>query len=411
LVNNVVGSGIRYEPMVRSITGELHEEANNQILTLFKDWAKRPDATGEYTLAMAERLMVKTWFRDGEVFAQHLSGKVAGLTHGTQVPYSFEMIEADQVPFTMNNKAKNLVQGVVKDAWGKPTFYSVLNQHPNDLMTKNNNGKMIDAENIIHLKLVDRIRQTRGVSVFASVLRRMDDLKDYEESERIAARIAAKMVGYIKNGTAESYEANNDQGFETVEKGMFLYDMPEGSEINTIDTNRPNSGLNEFRTGQLKAIAAGTSVGYSSLAKSYDGNYASQRQEMVEQAVIYDVLENHFIAKFSRPIYEKFVSVADLSNLLDLPADVDLTTLLDVQCTGTPQPWIDPQKEIKADSLAVQSGFASVSGIIRKRGGNPVEVLAQIKRDTEMFGGDDAFLHILTNLSNSNHGVENATKK
>lgn len=58
--------------------------------------------------------------------------------------------------------------------------------------------KFVPANRMLHLKNVHRIRQMRGVSVFASVLNRFDDLKDYEESERIAAKIAASMAAYIK---------------------------------------------------------------------------------------------------------------------------------------------------------------------------------------------------------------------
>lgn len=36
-----------------------------------------------------------------------------------------------------------------------------------------------------------------------------------------------------------------------------------------------------LRAGQLKAIAAGIGAGYSSIARSYDGTYSAQRQELV----------------------------------------------------------------------------------------------------------------------------------
>ena len=66
---------------------------------------------------------------------------------------------------------------------------------------------------------------------------------------------------------------------------------------------------------------------------------------------------------------------------LEVPADVDRATLYDVECSGTPIPWVDPLKEAKADAELVLNGFASRSQIIRKRGGNPSAVIKQIARD------------------------------
>jgi capsid protein len=41
-------------------------------------------------------------------------------------------------------------------------------------------------------------------------------------------------------------------------------------------------------------------------------------------------------------------------------------------------PWIDPLKEAKANLELTQAGFASEVEIIRRRGGNPRDVLEQI---------------------------------
>lgn len=58
--------------------------------------------------------------------------------------------------------------------------------------------KRYPAEKIIHLKTADRIAQTRGVSIFASVMTRMEDIKDYELSERLAAKVAASICAYVR---------------------------------------------------------------------------------------------------------------------------------------------------------------------------------------------------------------------
>ena len=44
------------------------------------------------------------------------------------------------------------------------------------------------------LTLVKRINQARGVSIFHNVIRRLDDIQEIEESERVAARVAAAIA-------------------------------------------------------------------------------------------------------------------------------------------------------------------------------------------------------------------------
>ncbi|WP_415915300.1 phage portal protein, partial [Pseudomonas fragi] len=45
-----------------------------------------------------------------------------------------------------------------------------------------------------------RIGQNRGQPLLHAVLIRLADIKDYEESERVAARISAALAMYIKKG-------------------------------------------------------------------------------------------------------------------------------------------------------------------------------------------------------------------
>jgi capsid protein len=113
------------------------------------------------------------------------------------MPYSLFPLESDFVPFEMTEARAGTVQGVIKDSWGRPTAYHVYKSHPGDALSMAGSGLVPDtvivgAANMTHLKFVRRLHQTRGVSVLHAVLSRLDDLKEYEESERVAARIAAK---------------------------------------------------------------------------------------------------------------------------------------------------------------------------------------------------------------------------
>ena len=348
------------------------------------DWARRPEVTWQHDWPSAQRLLARSLFRDGEAFSQHVAGKVLGLNHGSIVPYSIEMLEADFVP--IGYTIDNIVQGVERNTWLRPTAYFVYKQHPNELTgfqtLRLTDYKRVPAERMMHCKMVKRINQVRGISVFATVMLRLDDLKDYEESERIAAKVAANMAAYIVKGTPDVFnlDATEDDRNMKFQAGMIFDDLRPGESVGTIDTNRPNPQLEPHRKGQLRAVASGTGVTYSSAAKDYSGTFSSQRQELVEGYGAYQILAGEFTGQIARPVYEQFLRIAIASGALKVPAEIDMQTIDDALYTAPQMPWIDPVKEANAWATLESSGYASAPEIIRKRGTSPMDVLDQEDR-------------------------------
>jgi lambda family phage portal protein len=384
LVNNIIGIGIQVEPQVRHSNGELHLELNRQLLALWQDWMLFPEVTGELHWNALQRLAARSWLRDGEVFLQLLEGQTSNLDHRTHVPLSLELIEADLLPLELTEEDQNIIQGVKKDKWGRPQAYFFLKSHDNLSLARIDDTLCLNADQIIHLKLFDRINQTRGVSIFASVLNRLDDIKDYEDSERVAARVAAAMTAYIKKPIDTGYASLNSAEREMkMQPGMIFDNLLPGEEIGLINSSRPNTQLEAFRNAQLRAIAAGTLTSYSSIAKDYNGTYSAQRQELVEQSTHYAVLRDYFIWRFIAPIWKRFVKMSVARGLIQLPNDIDSITVDKADFRGPSMPWIDPLKEIEAEKEAVRAGFKSRSQVIRERGSNPDDTLEQIKHERQ----------------------------
>lgn len=386
LVNNIVGAGgIGIEPQPRRRTGEIDDDLAAQLLALWKDFCRNPEVTNQHNMAAVERIMCRTWLRDGEVFAQILEGTIPRLDHRTVVPMSLELLEPDMVPTDTEIAVKDGQGGIIRNVWGQAVAYRVYKAHPGDkfLWQRPSDLKTIPAANMIHVKLVDRIGQSRGVSSLASVITRLEDLKDYEESERIAAKIAASMAAYIKKGAPDMYEPSVDESGQPARRslrfqpGMIFDDLSLGEEIGTIDTNRPNPNLQTYRDGQLRAAAGGMGASYSSISRNYNGTYSAQRQEMVEQWINYQAMAETFVAQFVRPVWERFVAMAVLSGLLRPGLDLLPETLDDALFIGQQMPWIDPAKEASAFETLEANTYMSGPEIIRRRGANPADVLAQ----------------------------------
>jgi lambda family phage portal protein len=280
-----------------------------------------------------------------------------------------------------------IVQGVELNAWGRPTAFWVLKQPPGDVFQGfaivPTNLKRIPAERMLMIKSIDRIRQIRGVSHFAAVLNRLDDLKDYEESERIAAKVAASMAAFIKKGSPEQYDPPTEEGEQRdlrFRPGMVFDDLRPGEEIGTIDTSRPNPNLLAYRQGQMRALAAGTGSSYSSIAKDYNGTYSAQRQELVESYANYGILQAEFTSRIVRPTYEAAVALAVAAGLVKVPKEVVPASVDDAIYIGPQMPWIDPEAETKSWTAQEGALYASGPEIIRRRGQNPRDVLAQEAR-------------------------------
>ncbi len=75
------------------------------------------EVTGQFTRPMLERLMLRTWLRDGEVFAQMVSGRINSLTPSAGVHFWLEALEPDFIPMT-TDESNRLNQGVFVDDWG-----------------------------------------------------------------------------------------------------------------------------------------------------------------------------------------------------------------------------------------------------------------------------------------------------
>jgi len=395
LVNNVVGpKGIGIEPQPRRADGTIHKEYAKTLLEAYRDWQKHPEVTQQFHWARVQRLVCKTWLRDGEAFAQQLIGPVPFLEHGTRVPYSLEIFEPDMVPFSLNDEPRKIRQGIGLNAWGKPNTYWVYKGHPSDGFPSlaGNELKPVPANRILHITVADRIGQIRGVSEFASVITRLEDIKDYEESERVAAKIAAMLTAYVKRGNPEHADPDSmprdEDGNVTprelsLEPGAIIDTLEIGEEIGMIDSKRPNPNLVTFRQGQLKAFAAGIGANYSSIARDYNGTFSAQRQELIEQWVHYATLTDEFVGNFIQPVWESFVRAAHLSGAVPMPADLESGTADDAMFIGQQMPWIDPAKEATAWLTLVRAGFASEHEVMRKRGVNPEDTMEQIQKFRE----------------------------
>lgn len=392
LVQNTCGSGIDVLSAPRKPGGKVDRVLAQEIDALWDAWWDRPEVTKSHDFGRAQQLMARSWFRDGECLFQDLVGPVSYLTHGTDVPYSFEMLEADMLPLDLTDVGRRILQGVERNAWGEPIAYHLYKQHPGESLAWTMETKRVGAEYIGHVALIDRIHQVRGLSVFASSMSRFEDVKDYEESERIAAKVAASMSAVIKKGDAGMYgngpgstglsgEVVYENGVPVREMrlapGAIFDDLLPGESVETIASNRPNPNAALWRKEQLRAAAGGIGTSYSSLSLDYNGTYSAQRQELVEKWGGYLMLGEQFIALSVRKKRQRFLQALLLSRLIVPPRGWSLANVAASTYVRPVMPWIDPLKEAYAKGEAEDRHWVSPQQNTLLAGNNPNDVLTE----------------------------------
>lgn len=382
----VGGAGIAVEPLPLDYAGNIHLEFAAQIKDAWAEWSLRPETSGELTRAQMERLVCRTWLRDGESLAQLLMGKVPNFEHLHAVPFSLELLEPDYLPWNYNDESKGICQGITRDAWRRVKGYNLLKRHPGSALgfSLSVDTKFVPADRMLHIAYRKRLGQNRGQPLLHAVLTRLADIKDYEESERVAARISAALAMFIKKGSTDDYvvaptTAGKD-GQATgarsipIAPGMVFDGLLPGEDVGMIESNRPSQFVESFRNGQLRAVAAGTRVGYSTATRSYTGTYSAQRQELVESQLGYDLLQREFIDYWSRKVYRAFIEMGLLSGVLKPPANVNMDSVYSAVYQGPVMPWINPVHEANAWDALVKGGFADEAEVARARGRNPQEL-------------------------------------
>jgi len=387
--NNVVGQGIGLQCQIVNKRGKLNEKLNTAIETAWTAHCCRNSfhVAGLLDMTGMLRLAAGQLVEAGEGVIR----KVYQRFGDAKVPVGYEFIEADRLMDQWSSaRAPNgneIRMGVEIDQWGRPEAYWFYPKHPGDYQFQSfqpSKFVRIPASEIIHFYIVDRWPQTRGVPMFHSVLRKMNDMKGYTEAEIVAARASASIMGFItspEDPTADGEENGNlltDLAPGTIQK------LNPGESFNGFAPTRPNAGLDPFMRYMLREMAAGVGVSYESLSRDYSqSNYSSSRLALLDDRDMWRVLQGWMITTILHPIYTEWLDFAVLSGAVEMPADYhqDKGRYQAVRFKPRGWSWIDPLKEVKAYSEAVRAGFMTVSDVISlTAGGADAEDIFKARR-------------------------------
>ncbi len=374
--NNVIGNGIGLQARVM-IGDQLNERLNDEIERAWTEWcrAEHSHTGGTLHFADLERAMMAQIFETGEIFIR----KHFRAFGGSRVPLALELIEAERIADEFHPSAaaaSNIVRmGVEVDEFYRPDGYWIRKLHPGELRLsqfRTDEIERVPADQILHLRIVDRWPQTRAEPWMHAVARRLNDMDGYSEAEIIAARGAASYMATIE--TTEDYGTDTGDGTgkkEVVIEPGIVERLAPGEKLNMLSPNRPNNAMDPFMRMMLREVAAGISVSYESLSRDYSqSNYSSSRLALLDDRDLWRALQTWFIRAFRLPLHRVWLQQAVLARALPtLTVEayaLDRESFEAVQFKPRGWSWIDPTKEVAAYKEAIKAGLETQTSVIAK---------------------------------------------
>jgi lambda family phage portal protein len=387
---NVIGTGIGMQALVKNRSGKLVGPVNDAIEEAWGDWwtdASSVHTAGIMTGAEIERFVMGNLVESGEAFVRIVRKPFGDST----IPLCLEVVESDVIMDQWTQQTapngKLIRMGIEMDDWHRPTAYWCWPVHPGDWQFSTFSPSAfirVPADEIIHIFIIERWPQSRGVPWFHACMNRLNNMGGYEQAEIVAARGAAAIMGFVSSPEIQEVDDVEDgKRVDDMEPGQIRHLLP-GEEFTGFNPSRPNAGMDPFMRLMIRGVAAGIGMSYETLSRDYSHtNYSSARAAQLEDRDLWKVLQGFFVGRFRKRLHEEFMQAAVLAGEISI---ADFNTCEKKYCRVHFKPrgwtWIDPTKEVVAYQVAVRSGFMTVGDVIAQTGnGKDAEDVLKSRRD------------------------------
>lgn len=376
IANNVVGDGIIWK--VNGGT-ERRKKALRKVLKKHFD-TTAIDANGRQNLYGLQKLSMKAVVADGEVLIRRRRRQNRD---GFTLPFQIEVLEIDHLDTTrdgllgLSGVEGEVREGIEYDAIGRRIAYWLFPRHPGGLRTLRGSleSRRVPASEIIHVYRQDRPGQMRGVSWFAPVALKLQDLDDSNDAQNMRQKIAACFAAFRVSPEADyapsTTETADVAGLGTLVPGR-IQNLSPGESI--VFSNPPKvDGYDTFTRLVLQMVASGLGITYEALSGDLSQvNFSSARMGRMEMdRNVSDWQWLMMIPQMMQPIGAWALEAWSVGN--GLKPDDDLT----LDWVPPHRMLVDPAREIPAMAAEVRAGFASRQGKIRTLGYDPEEILAE----------------------------------
>lgn len=390
--SNVVGSGLRVRsklnPKLLGMSPEAAELWERKSETLFDLWAqsKLCDITLTQNFYELQGLVFSAVFESGDTFVLRRTPKRPNAV----VPLALNVLEADRVATPSELEGEYLIRdGVRIDEDGAPVAYIVLNEHPGERQTYTVNGfteipafgKKSGEQMVLHIFERMRPGLNRGIPALAPVIEILKQLDRYSEAELMKAVVSSFFTVFLKtsgdDGFAGATPGLPGMGANDVTMGPgTIVDIGTDEEIQTAQPAN-TANFDPFFQSVVRQIGVALSIPFELLMMHFTASYSASRASLEMAAQFFRDRRTWLVRNFCAPVYEWFLTDAINAGLIDAPGffndPVKRAAWLGAQWIGPARIILDPLKEWKAETEAVNLGARTIEQVIIERGGDDFE--------------------------------------
>ena len=382
-------------PQPGETKGTLDIAGNDMVERAWKRWTRRGvcEVSGRHSWIDCQQLVQESLVRDGEVLVKYVREMPS---KANPFGFALQFLEPDHLDEQLNSQSGDvrIVMGVELDSANRPVGYHLFDGpgHPgDDLNYGGPNGKRVrrPASEILHIYRPDRVQQTRGVPLFASVMDKLHQQNAHLEAELVASRLAASKSLWLESEDGQGYAGDDFDGFAPIldagEPGS-ITQLPPGVKVTAPPMDHPSTAFSDFQKSVLRQIAGGLGLDYVTLSNNLESvSYSSIRAGTIESRDNYRVHQTFLAEHFAQPVFREWLQMGITSGALPFPSDRFDKFADSAVFRGRGYQWVDPLKEVRAAAEGLESGFLTFSDVAQQVGGRDVEeTFSTLQSDIEM---------------------------
>jgi len=376
-----VGDGITLQARVKDpASGALAKSINQKIEDAWKRWSDEADAGGRLHFHEMQQLACRQETEVGEyIFIKRFTQSA-----GRFLPFELLAVEPDHLNSygATALPGNEIHQGVEYD----PRTGKAMAYHFEDA-DRWKKPQRYPAERVLIGFRSVRPNQVRGVTPLAPVILLAHQLRDYLEAEISSAQRAARWLAFVTSddpmgamgafGAAQTTDDDNNS-YYSMEMGHSVVDfLKSGESVTIANHSRPGDSFEPFVKFILRTFAAAAGVTYELVSGDYVGSqYTSARVARNDMLKGIAIRRGRLIRQFCEPIKREFMFWSVATGKLDLPGYMTNQEYFNRSVWAAPGvEQLDPLRESRAESDAVDAKLRSPQEVLHGRGRDPEQVL------------------------------------
>ena len=371
-VDNIVGSGMNVQARTTD------KGFNDAVEEKWKDWSEKCDVRGLSSFADLQRLLLRAYFRDGDVGINLLpDGRL-------------QAIEGDLIESPQGSQETKIVDGVEVNRVGRPVRFHVKSA----VRAGEQRHTAIAAQDFVYLPRMKRLNQTRGEPVFAPVMPLFDQIDGLVDGTVIAARMAANFGLLIHESPKERAalpKVTDSQGTNRpqldMEPGMIKW-LGEADTVTQVKPEQPTQSFPDFIATLLRFTGLNLGLPLELIFLDFSRtNYSSARAALLQSQRSFNAIQNWFISRAMSRLYnwrvQKWINDGEL-NAPDGRTSDGRPIAWEHEFIAPGWQWVDPVKEAQAIGLSLDLGLTTIADELSKVGSRDFEnVLDKRRREID----------------------------